>query len=110
MRKLVAEILQDQGQITFEAEDAAAALLILRSDVYIDLLVTDVGLPGGMSGRQLAEVARKTRAKLKILFVTGDAQHALLRPDNLESGMSILVKPFSLAMFDNRIQQLLAGN
>ena len=71
LRKLLAEILQDQGQIKVEAGDAAAALIILRSDASIDLLVTDVGLPGGLNGRQLADAARMTRTGLKVLFVTG---------------------------------------
>ena len=71
IRMLVAEILQDLGYVCIEAGDGAAGLKILQSNVRIDLLVTDVGLPGGMNGRQLADAARSARRALKVLFITG---------------------------------------
>ena len=70
VRMLAVEVLGDLGYTALEAEDGPAALQILGSDVRLDLLVTDVGLPGGMTGRQLAEAARGFRPGLKVLFIT----------------------------------------
>ncbi len=61
-----------------EAADSAAGLKLLRSDVHIDLLVTDVGLPGGMNGRQMAEAGMELRPGLKTLFITGYAENAVM--------------------------------
>ena len=71
-------MLGELGYGAIEAVDAPSAIPILNSDRAIDLLVTDVGLPG-MNGRQLAEVARQSRPDLKVLFVTGYAQNAAVR-------------------------------
>lgn len=76
VRMLVAEVLEDLGYTAIEAADGAAGLKVLRSDARLDLLVTDVGLPGGMNGRQLADAARMARSDLKVLFITGYAENA----------------------------------
>ena len=70
-RMLVTEVLQELGYAALEAADAPSGLKVLQSDTSIDLLVTDVGLPGGMNGRQMADAARVTRPELKVLFIRG---------------------------------------
>ena len=96
VRMLVTEVLNELGYTVLEAENGAAGLQILESRRQVDLLITDVGLPGGMNGRQLADAARVTRPNLKILFITGYAEHAVMGEGNLKPGMHILTKPFSL--------------
>ena len=83
------------GYALIEARDANMALPILASNVRLDLMITDVGLPG-LNGRQLAEIGRQHRPHLKVLFVTGYAQHATRRSDFLLPGMKMITKPFSL--------------
>jgi CheY-like chemotaxis protein len=95
VRLLIAEILRDLGYALIEAANAEAALPILASNVRLDLMITDVGLPG-VDGRQLAEIGRQHRPDLKVLFVTGYAEHATIRGDFLASGMKMVTKPFSL--------------
>ena len=108
LRALVAESLADLGYTIHQAEDAAAALVLLQSTVAIDLLVTDVGLPGGLNGRQLADAARTGRPGLKVLFVTGYADVAVLNHGDLEAGMHLLTKPFPLATLAGRVGAILA--
>ena len=81
---------------TTEAADSAAGLKLLRSDVHIDLLVTDVGLPGGMNGRQMAEAGMDMRPGLKTLFITGYAENAVMGYGQLGAGMGVLTKPFAV--------------
>jgi PAS domain S-box-containing protein len=96
IRFLVVDALEDQGYGVIEAEDGASGLAILDSDTRIDLLITDVGLPGGMNGRQLADAARVKRPDLKVLFITGYAENAVLNSGHLQPGMQILTKPFAI--------------
>lgn len=109
VRALVAEVLTDQGYRVLEADTGAAALQILQSRQTIDLLVSDVGLPGGMNGRQLADAARTLRPTLKVLFVTGYAENAALGEGRLEPGMHVLTKPFSIPALSERVKGLLEG-
>ncbi len=109
VRMLVTEILEDLGYMAIEAADGAAGLQVLRSNARIDLLVTDVGLPGGMNGRQVADAARVTRPSLKVLFITGYAENAVLSHGHLEPGMHVLTKPFAIEALANRIKELIAG-
>ncbi len=109
IRMLVVEILNELGYTALEATDGAAGLQILRSDVRIDLLVTDVGLPGGMNGRQVADAARVGRPDLKVLFITGYAETAVLGHGQLDPGMHVLSKPFAMEALAGRIKQLIAG-
>jgi DNA-binding response OmpR family regulator len=74
---------------------------------HADLLITDVGLPGGMNGRQLAEAARQRRPGLKVLFITGYAEDAPTRNGMLEPAMDVLTKPFSLDVFAQRVTAML---
>lgn len=109
VRALVAEVLTDQGYCVLEADNGAAALEILQTRQTIDLLVSDVGLPGGMNGRQLADAARLKRPGLKVLFVTGYAENAALGNGQLEPGMHVLTKPFSIPALSERVKGLLEG-
>jgi CheY-like chemotaxis protein len=108
VRVLIVEILEELGYRALEAEDAASALPVLESGERIDLMVTDVGLPNGINGRQLADAARCARPGLKILFITGYAENAVLNQNNLEPGMYVMTKPFAMEAMANRIRQLIA--
>ncbi len=108
VRMLVTEILDDLGYQSLEAVDGATGLHILQSNVAIDLLITDVGLPGGMNGRQMADAARVTRPKLKVLFITGYAENAVLSHGHLDRGMHVITKPFAMDALASRIKALLA--
>jgi PAS domain S-box-containing protein len=108
VRMIVLEVLEELGYAAVSAVDARTAIPILESNQRIDLLVTDVGLPG-MNGRQLAEVARQTRPGLKVLFITGYAENAALRNGFLASGMDMLTKPFSIDDLATKVRDSL-GN
>ena len=110
VRLLVADVLEDLGYTTVEAADSAGGLRVLQSDARLDLLVTDVGLPGGMNGRQMADAGRAARPGLKVLFITGYAENALLSNGHLEPGMSVLTKPFAVDALGSRIRELLTSN
>ena len=109
VRMLVTEVLEDLGYTAIEAADGAAGLRVLQSDARIDLLVTDVGLPGGMNGRQVADAARVARPGLKVLFITGYAENAVLSHGHLDPGMHVLIKPFAMESLASRIKELIAG-
>jgi CheY-like chemotaxis protein len=91
------------------AEDGAAGLKVLNSSARIDLLVTDVGLPGGMNGRQVADAARVSRPALKVLFITGYAENAVLSHGHLDSGMHVMTKPFAMDALASRIRELITS-
>ena len=107
VRMLVTEVLEDLGYTAIEAADSVAGLKVLQSDVRIDLLVTDVGLPGGMNGRQMADAGRERRPTLKVLFITGYAENAFLGNGHLEPGMQMLTKPFAMEALASRIKDLI---
>ncbi len=109
VRMLVTDILEDLGFLAIEAGDSAAGLKILQSDVRIDLLVTDVGLPGGMNGRQMADAGRVRRPDLKVLFITGYAENAILGNGQLAPGMAVLTKPFPVETMAARIRSMIEG-
>ena len=104
---LVADVLSDLGYTAVEAADGAAGLKVLRSEARIDLLITDVGLPGGMNGRQVADAARDLRPGLKVLFITGYAENAVLGSGHVDPGMQVLTKPFAMDTLANRIRELI---
>ncbi|MBP2551183.1 PAS domain S-box-containing protein [Neorhizobium galegae] len=108
VRVLIVEVLEELGYRALEAEDAASALPFLEASDRIDLMVTDVGLPNGINGRQLADAARARRPGLKILFITGYAENAVLNQNNLEPGMHVMTKPFAMEAMATRIRQLIA--
>ncbi len=110
IRMLVREVLDEIGLDTVEATDGAEALAALQASGGIDLLVTDVGLPGGMNGRQLADAARTTRPGLGVLFITGYAENAALRNGVLEPGMQVITKPFAMAGLSARVRDMLRNS
>jgi PAS domain S-box-containing protein len=107
VRMLIGEVLHELNYATVEAADGATGLQILNSDARIDLLVTDVGLPGGMNGRQLADAARVGRPTLKVLFITGFAEHAIIGNGMLEPGMQVMTKPFSMEAMAAKVRDLI---
>jgi CheY-like chemotaxis protein len=108
VRLLVVEVLEEMGYVPLEAVDAAIGLRVLQTASQVELLITDVGLPGGMNGRQLADAARQIRPELKVLFITGYAQNAALGNGLLEPGMAMLSKPFPLDVLRAKIGSIMA--
>jgi PAS domain S-box-containing protein len=108
VRMIASEALEELGYTVIEAGDGATALKILNSDQTISLLVTDVGLPGGINGRQVADAARVARPDLKVLFITGYAENAVLNHGHLDRGMHVLTKPFQMDAFARRVKDLIA--
>ena len=109
VRMLIAEVLGDFGYASLEAHDGPAGLKLLQSSARVDLLVTDVGLPGGMNGRQVADAARVLRPELKVLFITGYAENAAVGAGHLDPGMEILTKPFAMDDLAQRIRAMVRG-
>ena len=106
VRMLVSEVIVEEGYAALEAVDGSSALKILQSSVRIDLLITDVGLPGGINGRQVADAARKLRPDLKVLFITGYAENAAIGAGLLGRDMRVLTKPFTVVTLARRIHEL----
>jgi PAS domain S-box-containing protein len=109
IRMLVSEVLQDLGYNILLAEDGPSGLHILESSARIDLLITDVGLPGGLNGRQVADAARARRPGLKVLFITGYADNAVVGGGMLEPGMQIMTKPFDMSALATRVRDMLTA-
>ncbi|MGD0491943.1 MAG: ATP-binding protein [Steroidobacteraceae bacterium] len=105
VRMLIRDVLQELGYFPIEAAEPESALPILASNQRIDLLISDVGLPG-MNGRQLAEVARKHRPQLPILFITGYAENAAIRAGFLGSNMAMIMKPFAIDSLAAKIGEM----
>ena len=106
VRDLVVEVLGDLGYRALEAADGPSALEILKSPARIDLLITDVGLPG-LNGRQVADAARRHRPLLQVLFMTGYAENAAIAGGFLEPGMAMVTKPFAMEALASRIRQMI---
>ena len=109
VRMIVVDVLSDLGYAVLEAVDGRSGLQILDSGTRIDLLLTDVGLPGGMNGRQLADAARQRRPGLKVLFVTGYAESVAVGDGRMEHGMQVMTKPFAVAALAARVQGIISG-
>ena len=107
VRMLMVEVLQNAGYQTLAAEDGPSGLDILRSAARIDMLVTDVGLPRGMNGRQVADAARQLRPELKVLFVTGYAEQSALSRVLLNERMQVIIKPFPVAKLASKVRDML---
>ncbi len=108
VRMLMVDVLQELGYNALEAGDGPGGLAIVRSTRKIDLLVTDVGLPGGMNGRQLADAARETIPGLKVLFVTGYAESAAVGNGLMDIGMEVMSKPFPMETLTDKVSAMLA--
>ena len=113
VKELVVLAKSRPGQLTIAAAGLGTpshlAAELLKQSARIDLLITDVGLPGGMNGRQMADEARRSRPDLKILFITGYAENAVLGEGNLDPGMHVMTKPFELEALGRRIRELIEG-
>lgn len=107
IRTLSAEMLRDAGYTVIEAPDAVEGLKLLRSLQRLDLLITDVGLPNGMNGRQLADAGREIQPGLKVLFITGFAEDTAVGNGSLEAGMQVMTKPFSMAAFATKVGSMI---
>ena len=107
VRMLVTVVLEDLGYTAEVVGDADGAIPILGSSKKIDLLITDVGLPG-LNGRQLAEIARQSRPSLPVLFMTGYAEKAQERSAFLDNGMAMIAKPFLLDAFSEAVRSSIA--
>jgi CheY-like chemotaxis protein len=105
---VVIDVLESLGYAAIEAGDGPSALRVLQSDARIDLLITDVGLPGGMNGRQMADAARQRHPDLRVLFITGYAESAAIGEGSLGPGMHLLTKPFTMQSLASRIKSIIA--
>src|ERR1700739_1526002 len=105
----ITDVLEELGYAAIEAADTTSGLKVLQSDVRIDLLITDVGLPGGMNGRQLADAARARRPGLKVLFITGYAENAAVSNGHLETGMPVVSKPCPIEKLARCIRSIIEG-
>jgi PAS domain S-box-containing protein len=107
VRTYSAEILRELGYRVLEAHDGPAALRVLDQYARVDILFTDVVLPGGMTGAQVAAHARALRPKLKVLFTTGYARNAIIHHGRLDKGVQLLTKPFSFSDLAAKVRDVL---
>jgi PAS domain S-box-containing protein len=109
VRKLVVRNLQSMGYRVIEAADAVQAAELLRGDEPIDLLFTDVVLPGGMTGRQLADEARALRPDMQVLFTSGYTQNSIVHQGKLDTGVHLLSKPYRRNDLSRKIREVLGA-
>jgi CheY-like chemotaxis protein len=107
VRTYSAEILRELGYRVLEAHDGPAALRVLDQQARVDLLFTDVVLPGGMTGAQVAAQARALRPKLRVLFTTGYARNAIIHHGRLDKGVQLITKPFSFTDLAAKVRDVL---
>ena len=107
IRLLVVELLTGLGYEVIEAADSNAGLLLLNSNAPIHLLITDVGLPGAVNGRQMADIGRQSKPDLPVLFITGYAQSHVLGNSHLEPLTGVLTKPFALDALASHVDALI---
>jgi PAS domain S-box-containing protein len=107
IRHLIDEVLDEVGYTVIGAADGASGLKVLQSGARIELLITDVGLPNGMNGRQVADAARVLRPGLKVLFITGYAENAAVGGDHLDPGMALLTKPFTMHALTEKVAEMM---
>ena len=107
VRSYGCDSLRDLGYDVIEAKDGHAALKLLDSHAHIKVLFTDVGLPGGMNGRQLADEARRRRPQLKVLFTTGYARNAIVHDGRLDPGVELITKPYTQAALSTKLRDII---
>ena len=103
------EALRDRGYRVIAASDGPAALRLLDDEPAIDLLFTDVVLPGGMNGRQLADEVLRRRPSVKVLFATGYTRNAIIHQGRLDPDVELLSKPFTADLLARKVKQVLDG-
>ena len=107
VRASTTEMLRDLGYSVLEAPNGRVALQLLQAHSEIGLLFTDVGLPGGMNGRQLADTARGLQRKPKVLFASGYARNAIVHDGRLDPGVELIPKPFTQDTLAARVRDIL---
>ena len=107
VRMLIVDVVEEAGYTALEADDGPSGLKMLQATPHVALLITDVGLPGGMNGRQVADAARELQPDLKVLFVTGYAENAAISGGHLAPGMAVMTKPFVMADLAHKITELI---
>jgi len=110
VRRHSTQLLTEMGYRVFEAPNGQAALEILARQEDIKLVFTDIGLPGGMNGRQLADEAQRRWPKLRVLFTTGYARNAIVHDGRLDPGVSLITKPFTYGGLAAKIAEMLSGD
>lgn len=110
IRNMVCDVLEEAGYRVINAKDGRSGVEQLQSLPSVDLLITDVGLPGGLNGRQVADIGRGRWPGLKTLFITGYAANASVGAGHLEAGMAVLTKPFNLDDMVHRVREILDEN
>jgi CheY-like chemotaxis protein len=109
VRGLIVDVLEELGYRALEAADGPSGLALINATQHIDLLVTDIGLPG-LNGRQVADAARSHRPGLKVLFMTGYADAAVAAKGFMETGMSMITKPFAMEDLASRIRRIIEND
>ena len=107
VRTLVVEVLEELGYLAIEAGDGPTALRLLQSVSRVDLLITDLTLPGGIDGREVADRARTLHSSIRVLFITGYAENAVIGNGQLQPGVQLLRKPFSMQVLASRVKNTL---
>jgi PAS domain S-box-containing protein len=107
VRSYSCDTLRELGYNVLEAKDGHAGLKLLDSHPHIKVLFTDVGLPGGMNGRQLADEARRRRPRLRVLFTTGYARNAIVHDGRLDPGVELITKPYTQAALSTKLRDML---
>jgi len=109
VNQFACEALQDRGYRVLAAPDGQTALRLLGEEPGIELLFTDVVLPGGMNGRQLADEVQKRRPGVKVLFATGYTRNAIIHQGRLDADVELLTKPFTADALGKKVRQILEG-
>ncbi len=107
VKRFAAEVLREEGYQVHAVSDAASALRTLEAEPAINLLFTDVVLPGGMNGRQLADEMRKRRPGLKVLYATGYTRNAIIHQGRLDPDVELLTKPFTADALARKVRAIL---
>ena len=109
VRRFASEVLTEHGYKVHAASDGVSALRLLEVEPDITLLFTDVVLPGGMNGRQLADEAVRRRPGLKVLYATGYTRNAIIHQGRLDAEVELLTKPFTAEALARKIRQMLSA-
>jgi CheY-like chemotaxis protein len=107
VRSYSSETLRELGYSVIEAQNGVEALQVLQANPELKILFTDIGLPGGLNGRQLAEEARKITPGLKVLFTTGYARNAIVHEGRLDPGVELITKPFTQAALSAKLRDII---
>ncbi|HYE45656.1 MAG TPA: response regulator, partial [Caulobacter sp.] len=107
VRAYSVEVLRELGYRVIEAHDGPSGLRLLERQARVDLLFSDVVLPGGMTGADIARRARELRPQLKVLFTTGYARNAIIHHGRLDKGVRLITKPFGSAELAAKVRDVL---